>query len=261
MQGKLLVVILILTVFNTVSAIPKPRIINGVQVPVGALPWQVILKKNPSDDVLCGGSVIAANWVLTAGHCTYQLKSIFLIFGTNNLKTYSVSMISTQFYLHPDYDPLTLNNDVSLIKLPSLLTFSDAIKPIQLVPQSDENESFVGTTALIAGHGYTDDLDLEQSDPLLAALVVIIDNKSCAPTYSEGVVIQSTMCAKGRSGNQSICSGDSGGPLVTMDSDDTFIQIGINSFVVEDSCTEGYPSGYARLTSFLSFIQSTMDSN
>ncbi|XP_055913780.1 collagenase [Eupeodes corollae] len=261
MRAKLTTAVLVLIILNATSGIPKPRIINGVEVPVGALPWQVILKKSPSDDLLCGGSVVAENWVLTAGHCTYGQTSIFLIFGTNNLNTYSVSMTSNEFFLHPEYDPATLNNDVSLIKLPMSLNFSASIKPIKLVSQNDLSKSFIGTTALIAGYGYTDDEDLEFSEALLAALVVIIDNETCAAQYGDEIVLESTMCGKGTSGYQSICSGDSGGPLVIMQSKDELIQIGINSFVAQDACTEGFPSGYARLTSFLSYIQSTMDNN
>ncbi|XP_011188919.1 brachyurin [Zeugodacus cucurbitae] len=232
------------------------RIVSGSPASLGQFPWQVILKKDPIEDLLCGGSIIAANWVLTAGHCTYGLSSIFIMFGTVLLNNpNALNMTSTQLYINPNYNGETLNNDVSLIQLPTPLTFSKYIQPIQLVTNNDANFNFIGQVATIAGFGLTDDDNLDSSNIMLYARVQIINNSQCADVFGTSVVIPSTLCAKGENGtDMSICSGDSGGPLITRDTNGNWMQIGINSFVAQDMCTMMYPSGYARLTSFLGYI-------
>jgi len=49
--------------------------------------------------------------------------------------------------------------------------------------------------------------------------------------------------------------GDSGGPLVVRNSNGTFTLIGVVSFGSSRGCAVGDPSGYARVTSFRSWIQ------
>ena len=48
--------------------------------------------------------------------------------------------------------------------------------------------------------------------------------------------------------------GDSGGALV-VENGNGFTQIGVVSFVSSAGCASGYPSGYARVTSFLDWIR------
>nr|CAD7579210.1 unnamed protein product [Timema californicum] len=45
----------------------QPRITNGVPAKLGQFPWQVAIMVDSS--VLCGGSLISDQWILTAAHC------------------------------------------------------------------------------------------------------------------------------------------------------------------------------------------------
>ncbi|XP_016996150.2 brachyurin [Drosophila takahashii] len=256
------ITVIALLIQTSEAAAIEGRIISGSQAKLGQFPWQVILKRDEYDDLLCGGSIISATCVLTAAHCTVGQSSIFLIFGSVQLDNASAqSMTSTNIIVHPNYNE-NLNNDVSLIKLPEALVFSTNIQPIQLVSESQKSNSFVGNTAIIAGFGLMDDEYLDYSQDLLYAKVEVINNQECLPIYGSIVVLDSTLCARGHGGsNMSICSGDSGGPLIEYNATNgQWQQIGINSFVAEDQCTASYPSGYVRLTSFLSFIaQNTED--
>lgn len=163
-------------------------------------------------------------------------------------------MTSTQLFVHPQYNPLNLNNDISLIQLPTPLSFDNLIQPITLVSSSQNLNSFIGSVATIAGFGLMDDEYLDYSINLLFATVKIINNSVCKQIYGPDVVKNTTICAVGDNNtNMSTCSGDSGGPLITQINGIT-VQIGINSFVAEDMCTEGHPSGYVRLSSYLDYI-------
>jgi secreted trypsin-like serine protease len=103
----------------------KKQIVGGASATRGQFPWQVSLH---SDNAwLCGGSLILNNWVLTAAHCAYNHASIVVRIGTITWYTapadgYTFTLNISQKYEHPGYNPSTLNNDVTLLKLPQSVT-------------------------------------------------------------------------------------------------------------------------------------------
>lgn len=154
-------------------------------------------------------------------------------------------LVSRDLRNHPNYNPSSLANDISLIKLPSAVTFNQYINKIRLPMQAN---SYVGSTVFASGYGKTS--DTTSTDYLMYVTERVISNEQCSRKFS---IRSSNICAQGRQGSspQAICNGDSGGPLAITNVG----QIGLVSFSTE-SCEKGSPDVYTRISSYRSFLQS-----
>lgn len=68
--------VLLLAVFAAVCQGGVLRVIGGASATLGQLPYQVAVQITVgSSGFLCGGSIIAPNYILTAGHCVRDLSA------------------------------------------------------------------------------------------------------------------------------------------------------------------------------------------
>ena len=80
----------------------------------------------------------------------------------------------------------------------------------------------------------------------------IISNSVCQLTFGS-IITPSNICLSGAN-RRSTCPGDSGGPLTILHSGRQ-VQVGIVSFGSDSGCQLGYPTAFARITSFHDWIQ------
>uniref|UniRef100_G1MUK4 Peptidase S1 domain-containing protein n=1 Tax=Meleagris gallopavo TaxID=9103 RepID=G1MUK4_MELGA len=228
-----------LALASTVSG----KIINGQNAVSGSWPWQVSLQTR-SGSHFCGGSLINANWVVTAAHC--DPFSHVVVLGEYNLgsQTESVQVKTvSKAITHPNWNAYTLNNDITLLKLSSSAQLGTRVSPVCL-----------GGSAwlhpLVCTWG---DVSNALASRLQQVSLPLVSQSRCQQYW--GTRITSAMLCAGGAGASS-CQGDSGGPLVYQ-SGNTWTLIGIVSWG-NSNCNVHTPAVYTRVSHFRNWIDQTV---
>jgi len=262
-------------------------IVGGTAAPDGKYPWQVRLYSNMDDTIgFCGGSIIAPQWVLTAGHCLIDSDAVVVGYGSND-RTKTQKIESEKVIVHPDYIKGE-KADVGLIKLKQPIPDAPAI--LVADPVVDKSVDVPGATVTVTGWGaiwdfqaFQNSIDvmagrrsvsarklLDQNElnaprKLHEVDIEVIDSGECKSVYKSLQVPAFTVgdteiCATGPSGGKDSCFGDSGGPLVAPASNVArgYVQVGIVSWGPQ--CGNPlYPGVYTRVSSFTDWINKTMN--
>ncbi|XP_076128071.1 plasminogen-like [Alosa pseudoharengus] len=231
------------------------RIVGGCVSKPHSWPWQISLRTS-SGIHFCGGTLIDAQWVLTAAHCLERSKrpSAYKIF----LGTHSERGTEPSKQVR-DVEKLILEptgKDIALLKLSTPAVLNDKVLPACL---PDKDYIVPGNTeCYVTGWGETQGTGGEGN--LKETGFPVIENKICnRPAYLNGRVKDHEMCAGNIEGGTDSCQGDSGGPLVCH-SQNTFILQGVTSWGL--GCANPMKPGvYARVSKFTDWINSEMKKN
>ncbi|XP_048836547.1 transmembrane protease serine 13a [Brienomyrus brachyistius] len=237
------------------------RIVGGTQAELGQWPWQVSLHYQSSH--MCGGSLIAPNFVVSAAHCFLWKTPVSLnpskwaVYGgmisQNQLPSpYLVSNI----YINGNYNNITNDYDIALLKLTQQVVFSNTFAPVCL-PAFDQTFA-PGTTCYTSGYGVTSQGSATVSTNLMMVNVGIIATSICNNVHIYGGLITNNMiCAGYLSGGKDSCQGDSGGPLVCKGSNQLWYLAGLTSW--GSGCAQlNQPGIYSNVTALLPWIYTTM---
>lgn len=230
----------------------KEMITSGEGVHISQVPYQVAIYKN--GNFSCGGSILNQEWILTAAHCVEEPFTYAIKVGISRLDEVGTSFNVGQKVVHPNYNKVTMDNDIALIKINGIINYNTNVQPAKF-PNSIENLYDEGRMAIVSGWGRVDPLNAQPSNQLNKVEVPIISN-SLASSQLDKVdlghpSITSNMIATGAVSNdrKGTCYGDSGGPLVTRDQFGVIKQIGIVSWGARGCViNENSPSVYVRLS-------------
>ncbi|XP_035778115.1 trypsin beta-like [Anopheles albimanus] len=210
------------------------RIVGGVDADIANYPYQLSLRRNGGHS--CGASVIATRWALSAAHCTFPvppLTALQLVGGTSYRTQGGVIFAIEEVVNHPDYNDVTLEFDVCVLRVGADLTGVN-ISPIALDPIGTEHVS--GTRAVVSGWGVTAAGTLP--DILQRIDIPLIPDNECVLSWP-GFVAEDMICA-GEPG-RTVCNADSGGPLVVGG-----FQIGVVSWG-QVGCSGNLPAVFAQV--------------
>jgi secreted trypsin-like serine protease len=229
------------------TAAPSSAVVGGGDASPGEYPSVAEITFGP---FLCTGTLIAPDWVLSAGHCSNitagtvaspahwppQLINV-RVGGTTRSDGERLGV--SRVVMHPDY-LLTSGYDISLLQLSS----SSTMAPTQVAGAGERNIWTAGTMATIVGWGVTSE-NGSRPQRLQEAEVPITTDPYCADAYGD-FDAATMVCAGFPQGGVDTCQGDSGGPLFGHTATGALRVVGSTSF--GDGCARpGKPGVYARV--------------
>lgn len=227
------------------------KIVGGLPTERFKYPWITSIQLLGSH--FCAGTLLDANTMLTAGHCSQiDSSSGFLKvqahrhwlpnfrFAEDGLK-FKVLSITT----HPDYTQS--RNDVGVWKL-ELIAGDPANLPVDVVELDDGSYAQENSELRIAGWGRTS-IRGSLAPRLLEADVSVVSNEECGKAYP--FLHESCLCASNP--GKDTCQGDSGGPLFT-ERDGKIVLVGVTSFGMGCGNSE-FPGVYASVGYFADWIK------
>nr|XP_019575236.1 PREDICTED: kallikrein-11 isoform X1 [Rhinolophus sinicus] len=264
----------------------ETRVIKGYECKPHSQPWQVALFQKTR--LLCGATLVAPKWLLTAAHCRKpwvhsclpspmpfapppvspypsisdhhlsHLSRYIVHLGEHNLQRqdgYEQTRIATESFPHPDFNDSIPNkdhrNDIMLVKMVAPAFITRAVRPLTLSSCCVTP----GTRCLISGWGTTSSPQLHLPHTLRCAKITIMDHKECEDAYP-GNITDTMVCANVREEGKDSCQGDSGGPLVCNGS----LQ-GIISWGQDPCAVTRKPGVYTKVCKYVDWIQETMKNN
>ncbi|XP_005177568.1 lectizyme [Musca domestica] len=242
---------------------PEGRIINGQPAAKGEAPYIVSLKTSSH---FCAGSIIDPHWVLTAAHCLIYndfqvVAGLHLRSDESDVQVRRVNG-KQNLFAHELYGGNVGPNDIGLIYIAEAFDLnalsrdgSAAVAKISL-PSGKYEQTGKGKL-----FGWGRDNSGALPNTLQTLDVNIIGYSECKAALPNSAPVDPVnVCTYTQGTTDGACNGDSGGPLIINTAEGSEI-VGIVSWGYTPCATTKYPSVYTQVSSYLSWIATTIQNN
>ena len=238
------------------------EIVGGFPIGIEEAPWQISLQ-DPGFGHFCGGSILSADFVVTAQHCTEFGGDMQILAGVDRLNDAGSGQVVdvAEVIPFPGFVDPTQGKDVSLLRLAAPLEL-DGVRtaPIAIADASAVALGLTdpGVVSTVSGWGALTEGG-PSPDDLQAVEVPIISNEEAQASYpSETITEDQIGAGLLDEGGKDSCQGDSGGPLVVPDAEGTgFLLAGVVSWGFGCARPDA-PGMYGRVSSFADFINENL---
>jgi secreted trypsin-like serine protease len=227
----------------TAGSAPTQRQLQGIVGGEETTEWpEVVALILGEGTILCTGTLIAPDVILTAAHCgVVGVPGDVAYFGSSIFEEGEVVEIAA-IENHPDYDEENPRHDLAI----AFLAEESDVVPAQIDTRSLDS-TWTGTTMHAVGFGNEDSYTGETGG-IKRETDVDISGVDTHILYHE-------------TPGQNTCSGDSGGPLF-VEEGEGWVQVAVASFVYpidthEDYCSGG--GGDVRLDTHLEWIEEVVE--
>ncbi|KAL6468287.1 hypothetical protein MHYP_G00239640 [Metynnis hypsauchen] len=251
----------ILIAKSAISTKPRPILqpwLVGAEVGrKGESPWQALIL-NAKGKFHCGGVLIDESWILTAAHCLETSLRFSVRLGDYlrfKKEDSEVTIPVSKIVSHPKYNPVTVDNDIALLRLATPVKFTDYILPACLPSRSlaERVLHLNGTQTVVTGWGKQNETASHYSSTLGFINVPLVDHAECA-RHMVNNLTQNVLCAGIIGKVRDACKGDSGGPMMTQ-YHNTWFLIGLVSW--GEGCGHTDKLGiYTKVSNYLEWIDS-----
>ncbi|XP_024935537.1 trypsin isoform X2 [Cephus cinctus] len=251
------------------------RIVGGKNAEKGRHPWQVSVHYGDRSRELpprhvCGGSLLTAGWVLTAGHCKTlapkRASGQFIIlagkYKLGIMEDTEQSRLVRRTFVYPEYPGTVAPHDIALMKLERPFDLNPFVSTVSLpypeiIPTGD---------AMLTGWGSIGRTRAPENPEILqAAILPILDYNTCKHALDKALrqdgpnpLHPTNICTGPLDGSLSACKGDSGGPLITINLFDQAEVVGVVSWGLFPCGARNAPSVYTRVSAYVTWIHRIM---
>ncbi|CAF1924479.1 unnamed protein product [Rotaria magnacalcarata] len=244
------------------STVVTSRIVGGEAAADYTWGWMLSLQRSFSHT--CSASLLTSEYAVTAAHCVYgviDISILSILAGTNYLYNTSITTIQrravTMVTIHPDFNPVTITNDIAILEFAPLTITSNSKLAFICLPEQNQDPFQTNSNLVAIGWGTTLQWSKTPSSYLQQVTVQAFSSTSTQCQRSGITNTTLSFCAGIIGGGKDTCQGDSGGPLMAF-VNNSWVLAGVTSFGY--GCAQaGYPGVYTRVSVFISFINSNVD--